>query len=70
MNKYEIGNNAGILWRLMVDNYCWTVKELVEKSGLTMPEVYLAIGWLARENQVEFDSSHSELRIYLHHHYY
>jgi hypothetical protein len=27
---------------------------VVKETGLTRPEIYRAVGWLARENKVEF----------------
>ena len=32
----------------------WEVEELQQASGLSVPDFYAAIGWLARENKVDF----------------
>lgn len=70
MDKNLIGTNAGIVWRTMTGNYSWTLGELKEQTGLTDVELWTAIGWLARENQIEFDSSDGVERIYLNRSYF
>lgn len=65
MDKNAIGTNAGILWRLMNNNMSWNYKELKEKSNLSDKELWAALGWLAREDKVEFDTNSKEERIYL-----
>ena len=56
MDKYTIGNNAGILWNLMnragsPQNF----EDLRQKTHLSDAELYAAIGWLARENKIEIE---------------
>ena len=70
MDKNLIGTNAGIVWRTMTGRYCWTFQELKEQIGMSDAELWSAIGWLARENQIEFDSSEEEVRIYLNQSYF
>ena len=65
MNKSEIGTNAGIIWRLMNNNSSWTFEELQQKSGLKPEELWSALGWLAREDKIEFDSNSAEKKVYL-----
>lgn len=55
MYKAAIGTNAGIIWNLLNNNQRWDIKQLCKKSGLTEKEVYIAIGWLARENKIEIE---------------
>lgn len=57
MNKKSIGTNAGIIWNLLNNNQRWSIKQLRDVSGLSEKEVYMAIGWLARENKIEMDFS-------------
>lgn len=57
MDKIQIGTNAGVLWRLMAaqqNNRVWDVETLQESSGLSTPDFYAALGWLAREDKVDF----------------
>ena len=35
MNKYQIGTNAGVVWRLLNDNKRWSYCELKKASGLS-----------------------------------
>lgn len=70
MDKNLIGVNAGIVWRTMTSSYSWTFEELKEQTELSDVELWTAIGWLARENQIEFDSSAEEERIYLNRSYF
>lgn len=70
MDKNLIGTNAGIVWQTMTIRYCWAVEELKEQTGLSDKDLWAAIGWLARENQIEFDSSMDEDRIYLNRSYF
>lgn len=65
MNKKSIGTNAGIIWRIMNNNMSWNYAELKEKSGLSDMDLCAAIGWLARENKIEFEDNSKEQRIYL-----
>ncbi|WP_294083262.1 winged helix-turn-helix domain-containing protein [Proteiniphilum sp. UBA5384] len=55
MDKKKIGINAGIIWNLLNDYQKWSITKLCKASGLSEKEVYTAIGWLARENKIEFD---------------
>lgn len=59
MDKNNIGTNAGIIWRLMDTKQYWTYAELKEFSGLSLPDLFAAIGWLAREDKIEFVSNSS-----------
>lgn len=70
MNKNLIGTNAGIVWRAMASDRSWTYEELKELTSLDDKELWAAIGWLAREDQVEFDLSGEEERIYLNRSYF
>lgn len=65
MDKNTIGTNAGLLWRLMNNKTNWNYKELKEKSKLSEKDLWAALGWLARENKIEFDTNSTEERVYL-----
>lgn len=57
MDKNIIRENATNLWRLMNTSYkCyWKYSELKEKMKLDDRELFTAIGWLARENNIEIE---------------
>lgn len=55
MNKHQIGLNAGVVWHLLNDNKRWSYCELKKASGLSDKDLNAAIGWLAREDKIDFD---------------
>ena len=54
MDKTTIGQNAGILWHLLANNRLWKIEELQLAAGLNTPDFFAALGWLAREDKVDF----------------
>lgn len=49
MDKHIIGENAGIVWRLLNnENRKWEFKEIKEATKLDELELASAIGWLAQ----------------------
>ena len=66
MNKYQIGTNAGIVWRILSDNAHWDYEKLKEVSGLSDRDLNAAIGWLAREDKIDFDIDEQHDRLFLH----
>lgn len=57
MDKHIIGENAGILWRFMNQD-ChkeWDLEELKAGTGFDDLELASAIGWLAREDKIQFE---------------
>lgn len=62
MDKCTIGNNAGIVWTLLNDGKRWKYEDLKAASGLTDRDLNAAIGWLAREDKIYFetDSNNAE----------
>lgn len=57
MDKYIIGENAGKLWRLMNQDQHrkWELQELKRATGFDDMELASAIGWLAREDKIQFE---------------
>lgn len=57
MDKHIIGENAGKLWRLLStdEHRKWSLQEVKEATGLNDFEAACAIGWLAREDQIQFE---------------
>ena len=60
MNKHQIGLNAGIVWHLLHNNERWTYRDLKKASGLSDRDLDAAIGWLAREDKIDFDSEQED----------
>lgn len=65
MNKATIGYNAGILWNLLSNNLRWSYKELQKSSGLNDIDLNMAVGWLAREDKIEFEEEDESLFLFL-----
>lgn len=66
MNKETIGINAGVLWRLFSsENKNWEYNELKETTGLSDRDLNAAIGWLAREDKIQFHSNETEQKEFL-----
>ena len=70
MDKDVVRTNAGAFWILInstQDYYYWTYKELKEKTQMSDRELNMAIGWLARENNIEIgsDSQTGEERFFV-----
>ena len=60
MNKYQIGLNAGVVWRLLNDNKRWNYCDLKVASGLSDKDLNAAIGWLAREDKIDFEGNQDD----------
>lgn len=56
MDKHIIGENAGKLWRLLSTDVHrkWTLQEVKDATGFNDLEAASAIGWLAREDKIQF----------------
>lgn len=65
MDKRSIGVNAGVVWRLLDNNRRWEYNELKAASGLSDRDLNAAIGWLARENKIEFKTDAATSKEYL-----
>lgn len=59
MTKGTIGLNAGKIWNLLED-YPYLTWDIVRNStSLSDADIWTAIGWLARENKIEIDSTNT-----------
>ena len=65
MNRMDIGSDAGKVWQLLSNNEKCSYESLKEKSGLTDRELGAALGWLAREDKIEFEHQEEVFYIYL-----
>ena len=57
MNGYNvsnIGENAGKVWQALATNGGNPLDTLPQKSNLPTEQAYMALGWLARENKINF----------------
>ncbi|RPI46339.1 MAG: hypothetical protein EHM46_00685 [Bacteroidetes bacterium] len=65
MEKEKIGLNAGLIWQKMEVKGEMSINELKKITKLDVKQLYLALGWLARENKVLLNSDKEELHISL-----
>jgi hypothetical protein len=51
----QIGETAGVVWRLLDENGPLTMARIVKQSGAPRDLALLALGWLAREDKIAID---------------
>lgn len=66
MNKNLIGEYAGIVWRMLESKGSLSFEELQNETDLDLPEIFAAIGWLAREDKISFNKENgiTSVRLY------
>ena len=60
----KIGQNAGLVWGAL-QNGAQGLKALKKATKLKNEELYLALGWLAREGKLTFKETEADLIIAL-----
>ena len=65
MDNHIIGENAGIIWKLLNNGERWEYDKLKAVSGMSDRDLNLAIGWLAREDKIFFERNKDENKEYL-----
>lgn len=65
MNQEVIGVNAGLVWSALNTANDQSMKSLKKVTKLKDKDLYLALGWLAREGKIKFDESGEEIVIEL-----
>jgi hypothetical protein len=60
----KIGENAGLVWGAL-QNGALAFKALKKATKLKNEELYLALGWLAREGKVNFTEAEADIIIAL-----
>lgn len=65
MDKNIIGSNAGIIYHLLSNGKRWNYEDLKDASGLSDRDLNAAIGWLAREDKIFFESDKSQGKDFL-----
>jgi len=51
--EFEIGENAGLIWRLLNNEGDLHINRLLSKLKINEKDIYSAIGWLSRENKIK-----------------
>jgi uncharacterized membrane protein len=65
MWKPIIGENAGIIWRILSEKGEVYLSELRKTTKLSDRDLFLALGWLAREGKVGFDQKNKRISVIL-----
>lgn len=61
--KNRIGETAGRVWRTLVENGDLSIARLSKLMGEKEGAIQMAIGWLAREDKVEFHEKAGKITI-------
>ena len=64
MLTVKIGENAGLVWNALQGG-ALTAKALKKATKLKEADLNMALGWLARENNISFEISETETLISL-----
>jgi len=64
MNVAKIGENAGLIWAAL-ENGALALKALKKATKLKNEDLYLALGWLAREGKVSFAEGEADVTVAL-----
>ena len=54
---HVIGETAGEIWQLLKSEGPLSLSAIAERSSRPKTTVYMGVGWLARENKLEFTES-------------
>ena len=64
MNVAKIGENAGLVWAAL-ENGALALKALKKATKLKNEELFLALGWLAREGKLNFSETEADVIVSL-----
>lgn len=65
MIKSDIGAHAGIIWNLLSERGILSIRQIGEITGYRSFVISLALGWLAKENQIRFIDRNDVIHIEL-----
>ncbi len=60
-----IGENAGRIWKTLSAKGPMNVSQLKRSTRLDDKHLYFALGWLARENKIEFTTDKRQIIVAL-----
>jgi hypothetical protein len=63
MWKIKIGENAGVIWRELNARGEQNISNLKRNTRLDEKNLYLALGWLAKENKISFSQRQRQIVI-------
>ncbi len=62
--KEKFGVNAGLVWNALAEGKI-SLKEIKKATKLSEKDLYAALGWLAREEKINFEEAEQEIFVYL-----
>ena len=65
MLNEKIGKNAGNIWNTLKEKGPMTTSALKKTGKLNDKEMYMSLGWLAREGKLKFEEKGTHLAISL-----
>ena len=65
MMTEKIGNNAGSIWSYLSENGEKGLKDVKKACKLTEKDMYAALGWLAREEKIGFETLTDDIKVRL-----
>ncbi|HTX15179.1 MAG TPA: winged helix-turn-helix domain-containing protein [Candidatus Baltobacteraceae bacterium] len=65
VNHYEIGETAGAIWQLLSSDGPQTFAALMEEVDAPQSIFFMAVGWLSRENKLQFDAANGDYLVSL-----
>lgn len=63
MEKEKIGTDAGKIWQILCEKGNVKIIELKKITKMDIKDIYLALGWLAREDKILFFEMEKELAV-------
>lgn len=69
MLKNMIGADAGLIWRMLSERGVLSISELERLTGYRKQYIYLSLGWLSRENKINYLERNDDLYVELNHAY-
>lgn len=63
--KNDVGSDAGRIWHLLSEKGNLSIRKIGEMTNCKESLIFLALGWLARENKVRFLDKNGDLYVEL-----
>ncbi|GBU07489.1 hypothetical protein AwDysgo_08200 [Bacteroidales bacterium] len=61
--KEKIGSNAGLVWNALNEQESTCIKDVKKATKLSEKELFAALGWLAREEKINFNEVEGDIFI-------
>jgi len=65
MVKNDVGQMAGAVWQLLSERKKVSIRKIGELTYYAEPRIFLALGWLAREDKIQFQNQSGTLYVEL-----